>query len=214
MAGTAANARATTDGMTVSVTPATLTLEDDDERGFAFNPAVQLVVAAGNTAAYTVQLDERADPGRDGHARPRGWGDGGARGLTFTATSWQTAQSVTVTVAAGTTGPISRVRHEGAGGDYEGVMKTLVVTRMSVDEEEREEGEPLTLTGERDAFSVNGHLITVTVERDVPTEVLEEMRIELRPALHRVADDDPAAVLRSGEDSGGEPVRDRVGGVV
>ena len=180
VAGTATNARATADGMTVSVTPATLTLEDDDERGFAFNPAVQLEVAAGNTAAYTVQLTSEPTGTVTITLDPEDGVMVAPPGLPFTATSWQTAQSVTVTVAAGTTGPISRVRHEGAGGGYEGVMKTLVVTRMRVDEEEREEGEPLTLTGEPRRVFVNGHLITVTVEGDVPTEVLEEMRIELR----------------------------------
>ncbi len=128
--GTAANARASRDGMTISVTPATLTLEDDDERGFAFNPAA-LVVAAGSTAAYTVALTSEPTGAVTVTLNP----DAAvtvAPGLTFTATSWNTAQSVTLTVATGTTAPTSLVEHRGAGGDYEGETTTLVVARMAV----------------------------------------------------------------------------------
>ena len=110
----------------------TVAVEDDDMPGFMFAPAVQLVVAAGSTAAYTVQLT--SEPTGDVMVTLT-HEDGvtvAPAGLTFTASHWNTAQPVTVTVAAGTTDPISRVRHTGTGGDYEGVMKTLVVARMAV----------------------------------------------------------------------------------
>ena len=74
VAGTAANARATADSMQVAGTAATLTLTDDDERGFAFNPA-DPVVAAGSTAVYTVALTSEPT----GHAHPGRSRDGRAR---------------------------------------------------------------------------------------------------------------------------------------
>ena len=205
--GMAANDRASRDGMQVAVTAATLTLEDDDMKGFTFTPPLQLVAAAGSTADYTVQLTSQ--PTEDvtvtlaPDAANRLTVDHAA--LTFTASTWNTAKSVTVTVAAGTTDPISRVRHTGAGGDYEGVMKTLVVTRMPVPEEVVAEGEAITLTGEPRSVFVNAHLVTVTPAEEVPAAVREEMRIVLRPPFEPLTvtiqpvDYDPAkAVVGSG----------------
>ena len=131
VAGTAANARATTDGMTVSVTPATLTLEDDDERGFAFNPAT-LVLAAGGTTAYTVALTSKPTGAVMVTLTPDAAVTVDPTSLPFTTMNWNTAKTVMLTVAADTTASANQVEHVGAGSDYEGTTQFLAVTRMTV----------------------------------------------------------------------------------
>ena len=145
VAGTATNARASIDGMTVTVTPATLTLTDDDERGMAFDPAA-LVVAAGSTAAYTVALTSEPTGSVTVTLTPDAAVTVDPATLTFTATSWNAAQPVTLTVAADTTAPASLVEHQVTGGDYQIEMKALPVTRMTVST--IEPTEPIETTGE------------------------------------------------------------------
>ena len=177
VAGTAANDRASTDGMTVAVTEATLTLEDDDERGFAFNPAA-LVVAAGGTATYTVALTSKPTAGAivTVTLNPDAAVTVAPDGLTFTASTWNTAQAVTVSVAPGTTAPASLVEHRGMGGDYEGETKTLVVAQMAVTG-------AITPTADREQhYVVDGQPVTMTFAADVPAAVRTGVRIT-PPAL-------------------------------
>ena len=185
VAGMAANAQATNDGMTVSVTEATLTLEDDDERGFAFNPAA-LVVAAGSTAVYTVALTSEPTGTVTVTLTP----DAAVTvamapdGLTFTASTWTTAQSVTVSVAAGTTAPTRLVEHRGVGGDYEGVTKSLVVAQSAVTAGPGGKVIELDLTKPYQVVEGAGgrHVpVTVTGAANVPADVTMTITLEAFP---------------------------------
>ena len=168
VAGTAANALASNDGMTVTAT--TLTLTDDDERGLAFNPAA-LVVAAGNTAAYTVQLTSEPTGNVTVTLAPDAAVTVDPTSLTFTAMSWATAQPVTLTVAADTTARANLVEHRGTGGDYEGETKTLVVARMDLTMIET--GEPIYTRGEEGMhyYLRDNQLVIVTESAGVPPGV-------------------------------------------
>ena len=166
VAGTAANALASNDGMTAT----TLTLTDDDERGLAFNPAA-LVVAAGNTAAYTVQLTSEPTGDVTVTLAPDAAVTVDPTSLTFTAMSWATAQPVTLTVAADTTARANLVEHRGMGGDYEGETKTLVVARMDLTMIET--GEPIYTRGEEGMhhYLRDNQLVIVTESAGVPPGV-------------------------------------------
>ena len=131
VAGNAANARASRDGMQVAVTAATLTLTDDDERGFAFNPAT-LVLAAGGTTAYTVALTSMPTGPVTVTLTPDAAVTVDPTSLPFTTMNWNTVKTVMLTVAADTTASANQVEHVGAGSDYEGTTQFLAVTRMTV----------------------------------------------------------------------------------
>ena len=168
--GMAANDRASRDGMQVAVTAATLTLTDDDERGFAFNPAA-LVVAAGGTAAYTVALTSKPTGTVMVTLTPDAAVTVEPESLTFTAMTWTTAQPVTLTVAAGTTAPASLVEHRVTGGAYETEMKALPVTRMAVPR--IEPTDPIETTDEAGVHHSlrDNQLVTVTQAAGVPAGV-------------------------------------------
>ena len=168
--GMAANDRASRDGMQVAVTAATLTLTDDDERGFAFNPAA-LVVAAGGTAAYTVALTSKPTGTVTVTLTPDAAVTVEPESLTFTAMTWTTAQPVTLTVAAGTTAPASLVEHRVTGGAYETEMKALPVTRMAVPR--IEPTDPIETTDEAGVHHSlrDNQLVTVTQAAGVPAGV-------------------------------------------
>ncbi len=209
VAGTAANARASADGMTVSVTAAMLTLEDDDERGFAFNPAV-LVVPAGGTTTYTVQLESKPTEDVTVTLTHDAAVTVAPDSLTFTTTSWATAKPVTVSVEAATTASANEVAHRGMGGDYEGETKTLVVARMEL--ERIETDEPIKTKGKPGMhlplYLIGSQVITVTEEADVPEGVTltftrvasltHLLTVRVRPLTDEQVTDEVAAAEESG----------------
>ena len=109
----------TVSGLTVS--EATLTIEDDDTRGVTVSETA-LPVAEGGTATYTVVLD--SEPTGDVTVTPsRSSGDADVTvsgALTFTPSDWDTAQTVTVSAAedADAVNDTATVSHAVAGADY------------------------------------------------------------------------------------------------
>ena len=115
----------------VTVSAATLTIRDDDERGITVAPNA-LAVQEGSSADYTVQLT----------SAPTGQVTvtvGGMTGtdlsvvehtLTFSRTSWSTAQPVTVTAGQDddAVADTATLTHTASGGDYGSVSKALAVT--------------------------------------------------------------------------------------
>ena len=102
--GTAVNARAAADSQTVAVTGASLTLTDDDTAGLEVSPAPSSTsrlrtTESGGTAAFTVKLS--SEPTRDVvldvASSDTTEGTVSASSLTFTASDWSTAQTVTLT---------------------------------------------------------------------------------------------------------------------
>ena len=162
--GTAANDRAREDGGTMTVTAATLTLEDDDEKGLKFTPPEFLAVTAGGSTTYTVALT--SEPTGEVTVTAPSGGDvtPSPSSLTFTAADWRTAQAVTVTAApddadsyADAAAPLV---HRAAGGGYAGVAGTVSVAVM---------GDTVVAVepGGRNDYGIGGRRVTVTAEAGV-----------------------------------------------
>ena len=172
VSGTAANSRAAADSMTVAVTGADLTITDD-EKGLAFavagTSATVLEVTAGEDKTYTVKLTSMpsgpvtvavtaspASRSTDVTVRPAA--------LTFPASAWNTAQMVTVRVAAnegGYAAPLA-LAHGASGGDYEDVAGSLDVSV---------EGETKVKVGDaagETTYRIGERAVTVVVESGVP----------------------------------------------
>ena len=162
--GTAENGRAREDRETMTVTAATLTLEDDDEKGLAFVPAEFLAVTAGGSTSYTVALTSEptgevtVTVPSDGDVTPS------PSSLTFTAADWRTAQAVTVTAAPddadGYADAAAPLVHRAAGGGYAGVAGTVSVAVM---------GDTVVAVepGGRNDYGIEGRRVTVTAEAGV-----------------------------------------------
>ena len=134
VSGTASNGRAAADSMTVAVTGATLTVEDDDERGLALTPAEGLdVTPGGSDVTYEAALATRPSAAvtvsvtsdRDGMTLgvgPSPTTFAGTVSLTFlpAARNWEMPQTVTVRASA----------TAGAGGEdaADAVSATLLHT--------------------------------------------------------------------------------------
>ena len=86
----------------LTVTPASVSIRDDDERGIVVQPK-ELTITEGENDRYTVVLTSQ--PTGTVTVTPSVSGNSdvsvSAEVLTFTATSWSTAQTVTVTARAG-----------------------------------------------------------------------------------------------------------------
>ena len=162
--GTAANDRAREDGGTMTVTAATLTLEDDDEKGLKFTPPEFLAVTAGGSTTYTVALT--SEPTGEVTVTVPSGGDvtPSPSSLTFTAADWRTAQAVTVTAAPddadGYADAAAPLVHRAAGGGYAGVAGTVSVAVM---------GDTVVAVepGGRNDYGIGGRRVTVTAEAGV-----------------------------------------------
>ena len=171
VSGSAANSLAT-DGTTLAVTAATLTIVDDDEKGFVFDPAA-LVVAAGGSTSWTVKLTSEPDGGDVTVSISPDNADltVSHSSLTFMATNWNEAQAVTVTAArtAGV-GEVVPLAHTASGGDYRGVAKDLwVAGEATANDEIKTTGAP----GPK-FYVVDGQPVTVTETEGVPPGVRVE----------------------------------------
>ncbi len=102
--GTAANAQATAESATMTVTGASLTITDDDEAGIAVSPAPSTTTRLrttedGGTAAFTVTLasEPTGDVVLGVGTTSTTEGMVSPSSLTFTARTWNTEQTVTLT---------------------------------------------------------------------------------------------------------------------
>ncbi len=164
-APTVANDRASADSTAMAVTAATLTLEDDDEKGLAFVPAEFLAVTAGGSTSYTVALtSEPTGPvtvtvPQGGDAAPS------PSSLTFTAADWGTAQAVTVTAAPDDADDYADAAtpliHNAAGGGYAGVTVTVSVAVMG-------DTVVAVIPGADNDYGIEGRRVTVRAEAGVP----------------------------------------------
>ncbi len=200
VSGTAQN------GMGVGVVSSvTLTLTDDDEKGLAFSSAA-LVVAAGSSTTWTVELT--SEPTGDVTVAISSPDDAAgltvdpAR-LTFTASDWDTAQTVTATAAAGAPGDAggaaSALRHTGSGGGYGGVEKALWVAGEEA-AEIGTSGDTGTMT--TSTYVMNGQPVTVMKAAGVPAGVtIRPLRPPTRPVtvtVTRLSDAEAAEAAGSG----------------
>ncbi len=181
---TVGNSRAEADSTTFGMTSATLTIADDDDRGFAFVPEGPVLAAVGGAAAtYTAKLTSKptatvtvsisiAPDDADLTISPSR--------LTFTPSDWSAAQTVTVTAQRDDDdlAEAAALAHTASGGGYGGVTGTLPAavsdvgdTRIATD---GAAGETI--------YYVNRRTVTVTVAESVREDVVA---IELPPDLDR-----------------------------
>ena len=135
---------ATQEGATtvLEVTGALLLIADDDNRGVTVTTADPLVVAEGASATYTVVLDSA--PTADVTVTLTVEGDRAVTvppedlTLTFTASTWSTPQTVTVSAANDddTTGEEATVTHTVAGADYESNNVTAASVTVTVTDDD------------------------------------------------------------------------------
>ena len=102
--GTAANTQATAESETMTVTGASLTITDDDTAGLVVSPSTSAssrlrTTEDGGTAAFEVKLgsEPTGDVVLGVASSDPAEGTVSASSLTFTATTWSTAQTVTLT---------------------------------------------------------------------------------------------------------------------
>ncbi len=116
----------------VTADAVTVTVEDDEEQGLTLTPPAGTVAEDGAAGTYTVVLDSEptapvvvriGSDNTDVHAMPRL--------LQYTASSWATAQTVTVRADADADAQadMATLTHRAAGGDYTGLAaETLAVS--------------------------------------------------------------------------------------
>ena len=220
VSGTAANSRAGGDGMDMTVTAATLTIADDDEKGLAFAdgagrafaPPSPLAVAEGDPAGapYTVTLTSRpvgtvtvavasdnaeveVSPGR----------------LTFAPSDWNEAQTVTVTAHddGDDYADAAVLTHTASGGGYDDGDAVVGTLAVAVDSER---GTKLVVGGAGETtYRIGGRTVTVVVRPGVAEGIELDLDGPARCAVARASD----AGLRAGGGAGGERcVHLRVGG--
>ena len=113
--------------------PATITIEDDDTRGVSISPTT-LTVDEGGSGTYTVVLN--STPTGTVTVTPSVTGSPDVTlnetALTFTSSTWSTAQTVTVSAAEDDDGEAEEatVSHEVAGGDYGSVTASEVAVTV------------------------------------------------------------------------------------
>ena len=155
----------------------TLTIADDDVRGIAFSPAAAVMregfSSQPSTTSYKVALSSQptADvtvtvAGAGGlqvatAASPQTSDFGTSNTLTFTATDWSTAQTVTLrsTGDNNATDNTVSIRHAASGGDYGSVRANLPVTVLDT----QPAGAVLALTVDRAEIPEGGGVTVVTV---------------------------------------------------
>ena len=171
VSGTAMNARAAADSATVAVTAAELTITDDDEKGFVLRPAEFLEVTEGGApVAYTVALtSEPVGAVAVAVAVDNPFLSVSPAGLTFTATDWEQAQTVTVTARddGNEDAEPSSLSHRASGGGYGGVSGSLPVSV---------EGETTVRVGGgasgTTTYFIEGRRVTVTVMAGAPEGIV------------------------------------------
>ena len=155
-------------------TVATGTITDDDTRGVTVKPT-ELTIAAGESAAYAVVLTtEPSDDVTVSVQVPAGTDVSVDKPtLTFTSTTWTTAQTVTVSAAddadALTDGKVT-LTHAVSGGDYgaNGVTADPVETTVETDTP------TLGLSDVRESEAVGEMVFSVTLSQASGNEVLVE----------------------------------------
>ena len=121
------------------VTGTTVTIKDDDTRGVTVAPT-SLPVAEGSTNSYTVVLDSQPTGTVTVTPSARGSPDVTVSGdvLTFTASTWEDEQTVTVSAAqdADADDDTAAVSHQVAGADYGANSVTADDVAVTVDDDE------------------------------------------------------------------------------
>ena len=151
----------TTGAEGLEVTGTTLAIADDDERGVQISPAA-LTVPEGGDAAYTVMLT--SEPGGEVTVTPSVNGSSDvtvSAALTFTATDWDQAQTVTVSAArdADAANDTAAIEHSVAGAEYGANSVTPGAVPVTVEDAET----AVTLTVNPAAVGEDAGATTVTV---------------------------------------------------
>ncbi|WP_428098668.1 putative Ig domain-containing protein [Candidatus Rariloculus sp.] len=205
------------------VTGTTLVIKDNDERGVTVSPT-DLALTEGGSATYTVVLD--TEPTETVTVTPSVSGRADvivSAALTFTATDWGEAQTVTVTAAqdANAGNDKATIGHAVAGGDYGANSATADDVSVTVDDDETAVLLTVNPTAVDEGGSGTGVTVTGTLDgvtRNEPTTVTVSVGASDDAAIagtDYVAVDDLSLTIPSGEASGTAsftftPLEDRI----
>ena len=150
----------------------TLTLADDDERGFALSPAAlttregtdiayQVALTAQPTGTVTVTVSATGTITLATADSPQDADFGASKTLTFTTSNWQTTQTVTLRAGADSnqTDDTYTISHSASGGGYGSVRGTLSLRVLDV----QKTAPVLVLTVDRATIPEDGNPTLVTV---------------------------------------------------
>ena len=160
----------TTTAEELTVTPATVTIRDDDTRDVAVEPET-LTFAEGETGEYTVVLTSQPTANVTVRLTVDGDDDVAAdvTALTFTAANWSQEQTVTVSGAADqdAENDEATIDHDVKGGDYEAQAVTAASVTVTVnDGDQASSTVTLDLNPDEVAESSSGETVTVTARLD------------------------------------------------
>ena len=191
------------------VTGTTLVIKDNDERGVTVSPT-DLALTEGGSATYTVVLN--TEPTETVTVTPSVSGRADvtvSAALTFTATDWGEAQTVTVTAAqdADAGNDKATIGHAVSGADYGANSATADDVSVTVDDDETAVLLTVNPTAVDEVGSGTGVTVTGTLDgvtRDEPTTVTVSVGASDDAAIagtDYVAVDDLSLTIPSGEAS-------------
>ena len=175
---TVSGAAVNTQGLQGDPADVTLTITDDDTRGFAWRPPERLTMLEFDTNVFTVALTSEPTeqvtvtvtaPSGSSLAEGSDFGSLTRRlmdsvTLTFTAQTWSQPQSLVLRECRATTRThqtdTTSIQHAAAGGDYAGLTRSYPVTLL-----DRDGDSVLHLTADRFRVAEGGGLQTIEVRR-------------------------------------------------
>ena len=206
-----------------AVTGTTLTINDNDERGVTVSPT-DLSLTEGASATYAVVLT--SEPTGDVTVTPSVSGRAAvtvSAALTFTATDWDQAQTVTVAAAhdVDASNDKATIKHAVSGADYGANGATADDVSVTVDDDETAVLLAVNLTAVDEDSSGNSVTVTGTLDgvtRDEPTTLTVSVGASDDAAIagiDYVAVDDLSLTIPAGQASGAAsftftPLEDRV----
>ena len=206
-----------------AVTGTTLTINDNDERGVTISPT-DLSLTEGASATYTVVLT--SEPTGDVTVTPSVSGRAAvtvSAALTFTATDWNQAQTVTISAAhdVDASNDKATIKHAVSGADYGANGATADDVSVTVEDDETAVLLAVNVTAVDEDSSGNSVIVAGTLDgltRDEPTTLTVSVGASDDAAIagiDYVAVDDLSLTIPAGQASGVAsftftPLEDRV----
>ena len=185
-----------------SVTPATITITDDDGAGVSVSNGAVSVAEGGGTASYRVVLDSQpaasvtvtatSDTPGAAKVHASGGSPAASAALTFTTSNWSQAQTITVTgqndnidnTANQRTSAISHAVTTGDSGNYPTSLTIAPVTATVTDDDAAPTGITLTASPTTVAEDAGNTTVTVTARVNGTTRYPDDKTVTVSVAGH------------------------------
>ncbi|WP_420435780.1 beta strand repeat-containing protein [Candidatus Poriferisocius sp.] len=185
-----------------SVTPATITITDDDGAGVSVSNGAVSVAEGGGMASYRVKLDSQpassvtvtatSDTPDAAKVHASGGSPATTAALTFTTSNWNQAQTITVTgqndnidnTANQRTATINHAITTGAGSDYPTSLTIASVTATVTDDDAAPTGIILSASPNTVAEGADATTVTVTARVNGTTRYADAKTVTVSVAGH------------------------------